>query len=788
MIKHNLFLLYRTFVRFKMTFLINLIGLSVGLVCVGLIYLWVNDELQVDNYHEKGERLYQVLQNSNGEQIQTDEFTPGPLAKTLEDEMPEVEYATTVVPAAWFPYKGIISVGDTRMKAECEYASNHFFDVFTCPLIRGDKAHALVDKNSIVLTEDMAMRLFHTIDNVVGKSVDWKHEPFVGTFYVTAICETPPLNASNRFDILLNFEYFVEQRPWTKEWGNSDPHTFVALKPGVNVAAFNTKIVNLKRAKTNNPEEGTLFIQRYRDKYLHGRYENGVPAGGRIEYVQMFSIIAVFILLIACINFMNLSTAKATRRIREVGIKKAIGAGRRTLIAQYLGESLTMTLLALIIAVLAIDLMLPVFNTLTGKYLVLHFDMTLLAWMTVILIVTGLLAGSYPALYLSGFSPASVLKGKLAISWGEVWARRGLVIFQFTLSVLLIISVIVVYKQMNYIQSRSQGFSRDQVLYFEMEMPRDWNLDPFLTEVRNIPGVVNAACFYHDLMGQHGGTSDVQWEGKSADNRMGFANLDVGVGFIETMGIAMAEGKPFSRDVPAERQIVFNESAIREMGIQDPVGKTVKLWGEEKQIMGVTKDFHFESFYKKVGPCFIQAHAGLPNIMVKIAAGNEEKTIDQLRQVYAVYSPGITFDFKFVDERYHALYASEFRISVLSRYFAAIAILISCLGLFGLAAFTAERRTKEIGIRKILGSSNTSIIMLLSGDFTRMVLIAILIASPVSYFVTRNWLDHFVYRTEIELWYFAAAGVLALIIAWGTVGVQTFKAARVNPVNSLKEQ
>jgi putative ABC transport system permease protein len=504
--------------------------------------------------------------------------------------------------------------------------------------------------------------------------------------------------------------------------------------------------------------------------------------------VELFSVIAVFILIIACINFMNLSTAKASQRAKEVGIKKAIGAGRRVLITQYFAESLAMTLLSLLIALLAIDLLLPAFNTLTGKQLALHFDTNLLLGMGAIFVITGLIAGSYPALYLSGFNPAAVLKGKLAISWGEVWARRGLVIFQFTLSIILIVSVIVVYRQMNYIQTKNLGYSRDQVLYFDMEMPTDWDHEPpFLNDVRNIPGVLNASCFYHDLMGHHGGTSDVHWDGQGT-NQVGFSSLDVGLDFIQTLGIQMAEGQAFRRDIPATNQIIFNERAIRSMGLKDPVGKKIKLWGEEKQIVGVARDFHFASLYEQVGSCFITVHPALPNVIVKIAAGKEQETIAALEQAHRAYSPGIPLDFKFIDEKYQSLYASEHRVSILSRYFAGVAILISCLGLFGLATFTAERRTKEIGIRKILGSSNINIVMLLSGDFTKMVLIAILIASPVSYFIVQRWLQHFVYRTDIVLWHFVASGVLALIIAWLTVGLQTFKAARVNPVKSLKEQ
>jgi predicted lysophospholipase L1 biosynthesis ABC-type transport system permease subunit len=507
--------------------------------------------------------------------------------------------------------------------------------------------------------------------------------------------------------------------------------------------------------------------------------------------------------VIACINFMNLSTARASRRTKEVGIKKSMGADRQSIIFQFLGESLLMAFSALLVALLLVGLLLPGFNGITGKALSFTFSPDVVLSILTITVFTGLLAGSYPALYLSGFRPAAVLKGNLRGPAGELWARRGLVVFQFALSVILIVSVLVVYRQIAYVQTKNLGYNRDNILHFTMETRDEAdqsyfeeggtfekNVETLLDEVKNVPGVIQATnAGGHNLTGSHGGMNGIDWREGLDDEQMDFANLEVGYDFIELFGIQLTEGRAFSRSRSNERlKVVFNEEAIRVMGLKNPVGKTVRVWGQEKQIIGVAKNFHYESLYQEVKPCIFQFEPRGNIVMLKIAAGRERETIDRLTELYRKHSPGLPFEYAFVDQDYQALYAAEQRVSVLSRYFAGIAILISCLGLLGLAAFTAERRRKEIGIRKVLGSTEAGIVYLLSNDFTRLVGVAIGLALPVSYLLASTWLKGFAYRIELEPWYFLLAGLLALTTALLTVGLQAFKAARINPVECLKEE
>ncbi|MCW2498262.1 ABC transporter permease, partial [Jatrophihabitans sp.] len=725
MFRHNLLVIYRNFKRFKSTFFINLTGLSAGLACSLLIYLWVNDELSFDKFHEKDSQLFQVMENRvQAQGIWTAQSTSMPLAETLKSEMPEVEYAITSK-----LFEGTLSVGDNDLKSKGRYAGKDLFNMFSYGLEQGDANQVLNDKNSIVISEKLAQNLFHTTENVIGKPIEFQHEK---QFVVSGIFKGTPSNSSEQFDFVVSFDVIKDQYSNSDNWGNTGPETFVLLKSGTDVNQFNKKIVNLVQVKTNGEvTHRTLFVRPYSYGYLHGKYENGLPAGGRIEYVRLFSIIAVFILMIACINFMNLSTAKASGRMKEVGIKKAIGAYRETLIYQYMGESMLMTFLSLFLSLLLVLLFLPQFNEITGKQLSLPYDPKLVLTLLGVVLFTGFVSGSYPALYLSGFNPIAVLKGKLNVSVGEVWARKGLVVFQFTISVILIVSVIVVYKQVEFVQSENLGYNKDNIVYFfrEGQMQDDGKMETFLSELKNTPGIVNASSIGHDMTGHNSGTFGIWWEGKAEDNKTEFENVGVNYDMMQTLGIRMKEGRLFSKDFSADSaKIIFNEAAIKFMGLKDPVGKMVKLWGNDMQIVGVAKDFHFESLHENVKPLFFRLSQGSTYlIMAKISAGNEKPVLASMSELYKKYNPGFSLDYKFLDQEYQAQYAAEQRVASLSKYFAGLAILISCLGLFGLAAFTAERRLKEIGIRKVLGSSVFSIIYLLSSDFTKLVIAAIVI-------------------------------------------------------------
>ena len=449
-----------------------------------------------------------------------------------------------------------------------------------------------------------------------------------------------------------------------------------------------------------------------------------------------------------------------------------------------------MALMALGVALLLAVLLLPQFNEITGKQLTLDFDLVFLTMLTGIVLFTGLVAGSYPALYLSKFNPAVVLKGRLTGFIGEVWARKGLVVLQFTLSIVLIVSVWVVFQQISYIQTRSLGYDKDNVIIIGREGSVVEKTDVFISELQKIPGVSGVSSTGHDMTGHNGGTYGVEWEGKDPNDRTEFERFAVNYDFVELMGIKLKEGRSFSKNFGDEgTKIIFNEAAIKFMGMQDPIGKKVKLWGNEMEIIGVTKDFNFESFHEVVKPALFYynvQHSG--SVMVRIEKGKEQKTIAAIENFYKTFNPGFPFAYRFLDEDYQELYIAERRVATLSKYFAGLAILISCLGLFGLAAFTAERRVKEIGIRKILGSSNAAIVYLLSGEFTRMVLVSVVIALPVSWYLASKWLEGFVFRIDLQWWLFAGSGIIALLIAWMTVGIQTFKAARVNPTECLRSE
>ena len=796
MFRHNLLVSLRNFQRNKGSFFINLIGLSTGLAGALLIYLWVNDELSIDKFNDKDSLLYQVMNNRTDAQgIDTGETTPALLAKMMAEEMPEVEAAVAVFPPADFNFKGIVSVDETFVKARSKFADHDFFKIFTYPLLQGDKDQVLSDPSSVVLSEELASRLFPASDDVVGKTVTWKADQRSGDYRVAGIFKNPPANASIQFDMVFSYELVQQGGDGFENLGDNGPSTYVLLKEQADVGGVNDKIANFVQSK-NAEDHSTLFIRPYSDRYLYSDYENGVLAGGRIEYVRLFAIIALFILVIACINFMNLSTAKASRRLKEIGVKKAIGANRRTLFFQHLGESMLLTSLSLIMALILVLLILPQFNHITGKQLTLHFDRDLSLSITSIALFTGFVAGSYPAVYLSGFNPVSILKGgsflgRSKSSVGERWARKGLVIFQFTVSILLTVSVLIVYQQMSFIRSKNLGYNRDNVVTFTAEGKVADEPETFLSEIRQLPGVVSASYMDGDLISIHNFATSraLEWGGKHPDDATNFYMLRTGYDLVETLNMKVEEGRSFSRDFSAERSnVIFNEAAIESMGLTHPVGQTVSIFGEEKQIIGVVKNFHFESLYEKVHPFYFVLSDRAENMMVKIKAGTAPETLTQLGSFYQEFNQGAPFDYRFLDEDYQKLYASENQVAILSRYFAGFAILISCLGLFGLVAFTVERRTKEIGIRKILGSSNIDIIRLLSDDFTKMVLIAITIALPISFLIARDWLADFAYKINLAWWYFAGAGLAALLIALLTVSYQTIKAALANPVDSLRSE
>ncbi len=785
MFQHNILVAFRSYMRYKSAFLINLIGLSTGLTCTLLVFLWVNSEFQVDQFHENSDRIYQVVANnetSNG--ISTNFATPALLPQTLAEQFPEVEYATTQSWTAEYT----LSFKETNIKAIGQYAGADYFKIFSYELLQGDKNQVLKDKNAVVISDNLAIKLFGSTTDIVGKTVDFMH---LKSFQVSGVFKSPPSTSSHQFDFIMTFEEFKESRSWILDWKNNAPSSFVMLAKGIDLEAFNVKIKDVIRANNGEPNI-TPYATRYSDLYLRGKFKNGKPGAGKITYVRLFSAIAFFTLAIACINFMNLSTARVSRRLKEIGIKKAIGASRKSLIIQFLSESVIISLLSLVLALATVSIILPAFNNIVGKQLVLQFSQEFGLTLLAILLITGILSGSYPALYLSSLKPVKTLKGQSPTSWRDLFMRKGLVVFQFILSIILIVSVLVVYKQIEFTQKENIGFNRDNIIYFEAEGELELKLQAFLEEVKKVPGVNMASSTAHSFIegGYTGNTYDMSWNGKDPESVLAMEYMRVNHDLIETLDFQIKEGRSYSKEFPTDiGSIIFNEAAIKAMNIENPVGQTVHVFGENRQVLGVVEDFNFRTFHEAVSPAFfILKPTDTWVIVAKLQAGREPETIKELQTLYTSMNPGFNFDYRFLSDDYAKQYATEQRIAILSRTFAIVAVLISCLGLFGLASFTVERRLKEIGIRKILGSNNANIVQLLSSDFVKMILYAIVIALPISYFIVDSWLQNFAYAVSLKWWFFAFSGIVALLVAWLTVGFQTFKAAMVNPAQCLRNE
>lgn len=789
MLKYNFKVALRGFYRFKSSFLINLVGLSSGLLCVFLIYLWVNSEMTIDKFHTNDDRLYQVKQNINIiNKIETIDATPALLNEVLKEELSGIANTTAIIPAGWFSSSSIVQYEDKKLKAMDQFATASFFEVFSFPLKSGLANQVLTDKQNVVLSEDFATKLFGEEVDPLGKQISWERLGQTKTFVVSGVFENLPGNSTLQFDMVLSLEVFLDRYPHIRDWGNSDPSTYIVLEENSDPNALNKEMNKLIKQKWEGYRH-SLLVQKFSDIYLNGRYENGTPQKGRMQYVEIFSVIAAFILLIACINFMNLSTARASRRLKEIGVKKSMGVSRFSLGIQFVFEAFLLSLFSLVVALLGVQLFLPVFNQIVDKSLTLNFDVQFLTFGGLVLASSTFLAGSYPAFYLSSFKPIQVLKGKMTNSLSDLWIRKGLVIFQFCATALLISGVMVINSQIDYVMNKNLGYDREQVIQFNADGNLDDNTATFIHELKSIPGVENAALFGHNLLGDKGMTTGLSWEGKDPESRIRFANLEIGIGLIETFDMQLLQGRTYSDEFGDESsKIILNEKAIEVMGLEDPIGKTIKLWRRDREIIGVVKNFHLESLHDEILPCFMQYYPDLSTVIVRINPQNQLETIAQIEELYKEFNPGLGFNFQFFDQEYEALYASEMQMSDLSQSFAIIAIIISCLGLFGLVTFTAEKRQKEIGIRKVLGASVSRLMMLLSKDFMKLILISIVISAPIAYLMVRSWLDAFVYRIDLNVSYFLAAGLLSIVIALLTISVQTMKAAAANPVDSLKDE
>ena len=769
---------------------INIIGLALGLTCSLLIMLWVTDEYKVDAFHKNGSRLFSIFERQyrDGE-INAFHGTPGVLADEVKKLMPEVQYATNY---AWNELS-TFEANNKILKQEGNYAGQDFFKMFTYPMLEGNAATALQSTVGIAVSKKMAEDFFGSSQQAIGKTIRCNNKK---DLKITAVFDNVPTSSSLQFDYIINWQIFLEDNSWAKNWANNGPLTCVMLRKGTDAKAFENKISRFLD-KYNKEQTAQVYIrlgiQRYGDVYLNPDLDkNGNISGGRIQYVKLFSIVAIFILLIACINFMNLETARSVKRAKEIGIRKVAGAIRFALVRQFMGEALLIVIIAVIIALALVTLVLPQFNQITGKEIHIPFkDAGFWLSLSALLLITGFISGSYPAIYLSSFKPVRILKGSLKFSSRALLFRKGLVVFQFILSIVFIIGTIVVSKQVNYIQSLNLGYNRENLLYIPLEGDLTSKYTVFKIEALKMPGVAGVTHATDAPTKINNGTTGVLWEGKDPNSKIDFTQVGVGYDFIKTMHIQMLQGRDFSRDFATDSvNYIINETALKIIGYKNPVGKPLTLWGTKGTIIGVVKDFHSNSLHEAINPLMLRLGENFDGgiALVKTEPGKTKEALTSLEKVYKELNPKVPFTYKFSDEEYQKLYTSEQVVSQLARYFAFLAIFISCLGLLGLVMFTAEQRTKEFGIRKVLGASPVMLFNLLSKEFLSLVGVAIIIASPVAWYFGNQWLQDFAYKTNLSWWVFVIAALTALLIALITVSFQAIKAAMANPVKSLRTE
>lgn len=792
MFKNYLSTAWRNMVRNKGFSLINIMGLALGLACSILILLWVSDEKKVDGFHENGRFLYQVYERNYLEgTIDASYTTQGLLAEELKKTIPEIQYASGfeyVSPQGdgnAFEHNGKIA------KESGAFAGEDFFRMFTYPLIQGNVMTALNEPNSVAISHHMATYFFGSASNAVNKTIRFDDKE---DLKVTAVFNEVPSGSSLQFAFLRSWTDFVNQNKWVHNWSNTSPQTFIQLRPEADVVRVQAKIKDFiyNYKQKDRGLVTALALQPFTEKYLHSGFEAGYPDGGRIEYVRLFSIIAAFILLIACINFMNLATARSAKRAKEVGIKKVVGARRSVLIAQFVGEAVLLTFISIVLAIVGILLVLPVFNQLTHKQLFLPVQQPVF-WlmMLALLLITGFVAGSYPALFLSSLKPVQVLKGGLKFNWSAAFFRKALVVFQFIMSVLLIVAMIVVYRQLNYIQTKNLGYDRNNLIYIPIEGDLVKHYQVFRQRALADPVIANVSKMRNAPTGISHHFLGISWPGKDPGLTVPFADGVVGYDFVKTMNIRLRSGRDFSREFGTDSVgYLVNETAVNKMGLKDPVGKPISWGGREGKIIGVMNDFHFSSLHETIEPLILRLDENWAwgVIFVRVRPGKTREALILLQQICRQLNPAFPFTYQFSDMEYARLYESESVVSKLANIFAFLAIFISCLGLFGFATFSVEQRSKEIGVRKVLGASVSTIIRLLSAGFLKPVLIAFLIAFPVAWWAMNRWLQHYAYKTGINGWIFIAAGLLITGIALLTVGYQSIKAALVNPVKSLRTE
>lgn len=786
MFRNYLLIAIRNLTRQKGFSAINIIGLGIGMACFILIFIWVRHELSYDRFNEKSDRLYRLVQTqhySSGPLTTTS--MPGPVAADLRKDFPEI-----INSAMDFEINGVVSYNDKVFMEEIRLADQAVFSMFTFTFLKGDPGTVFNDLNSIVITDKTATKYFGH-ENPIGKVLTLNGEH---PFKVTGVITETPTNSSLRFDYCIPFEYIKNLGFTVDKYGWNSYHCYVELAPGTDFQAVNQKIKNYLMLKSSEGDDPTsdpsnytvdlfLFPLLKLHLYTIGEYE------GDIKYVYIFSVIAIFILVIACINFMNLSTARAARRSREIGLRKTAGAGKSQIIIQFLGESMLITLLAFIVALLLVHYFLPGFNQLSGKSLSIDWlDPVFVSTLIGINILVGLLAGSYPAFYLSSLNPINALRKLTGRSMGKSEFRRILVVFQFTLSVIMIICTIVVYKQLAFIRNKHIGMDRENIISVRMEGKSVKQYDMLKNEFLQNPNIasVTRSNSFPFMIGSNSGGFD--WEGRDSGDEVliGFSFSDFD--YITTFGMKLINGRDFDPSFSTDSTaILINQKTASLMGLDEPVGKWMSWSGTKFKIIGVVEDFHFLDMASEISPLVI-LHAPQYSdiIFLKLTGNNTEQTISYIQSKWEKLNPGFPFDYSYFDAKYEEIYRSEQKLSRIFWYFSVLTIIISCLGLFGLAAFMAEQRTKEVGIRKVMGASFYDIFRTLSSEFMKWVVIANIIAWPLAFYFMNRWLLGYAYHTPLSAWIFLLTAAISLVIAMLTVSYQAIRTAQQHPVKSLK--
>ena len=785
MIRNYLKMAFRNLWKNKTYSFLNIFGLAVGIACAGLIFLWVDDELSFDHHNEKKDQLYQVFENQAYEgKTYTFSATPGVMAPAMVQELPGVKNACRLT---WQQYT-LLNLGEKAIYERGFYADSSIFSMFTVPFVKGTKQNAFQQLHSLVISEKMAAKFFGDQKDIIGKTlrVDNKEE-----HVITGVFTDLPANSTIRFDWLAPFKIYHDKNEWLNEWDNNGIQTFVELEKNADVAALNQKLYGYIESKDSSAN-AQPFLFSMNDWRLYNKFEEGKQAGGRIQYVRMFTGIAWIILLIACINFMNLATARSEKRAREVGVRKVLGAGKKILVAQFIGEAMVMAFLSLIVAVIIISIALPAFNNLVEKKLVLGLDDPFHIFSLLLIgLVCGLVAGSYPSLYLSSFNPIGVFKGLNLKGSGAAYIRKGLVVVQFTISIILIISTIIVYNQIQHIKGRDLGYNKENVIQTGLRGQMEKNFAVIKNQLLTSGYVENVAMSNLNQLYMGSSTGDFTWDGKDPSKQVLVTQDIITPEYINTMGINIIKGRDFYPDAKQDSSsVIINETFAKIIGKQQIIGTVLRRDTTSFTIVGVVKDFVFGDMYAKSDPLLFQCYPdyfGYMYIKLKQQA-NVENAVARIESVIKSNNPGYPFNYIFMDDEFDRQFRSEALIGKLSRIFALLAIVITCLGLFGLAAYTAERRTKEIGIRKVLGASIPGITGLIAKEFVKLVIISSLISFPFAWWFMHNWLQDYAYRTQISWWVFAIAAALALLIAVFTISFQAIKAALANPVKSLRTE